>query len=74
MKSKKRLIIIHPFRLLENDERRLELDYLSEHYELEIHDVLKINLKGKIQKYYKEPKNKNTIIFENINSWKKHMN
>ena len=74
MKSKKRLIIIHPFRLLENDVRRLELDYLSEHYELEIHDVLKINLKGKIQKYYKEPKNKNTIIFENINSWKKHMN
>ena len=74
MKFKKRLIIIHPFRLLENDVRRLELDYLSEHYELEIHDVLKINLKGKIQKYYKEPKNKNTIIFENINSWKKHMN
>ena len=54
MKSKKRLIIIHPFRLPENDFKRLELDCLEKHYELEIHDVLKINLKGKIQKYYSD--------------------
>lgn len=73
MKSKKRLIIIHPFRLPENDFKRLELDCLEKHYELEIHDVLKINLKGKIQKYYKEPKIKNTIIFENSDSWKRYM-
>ena len=73
MKSKKRLIIIHPFRLLENDFKRLELDYLKENYELEIHDVLKINLNRKIQKYYKEPKIKNTIIFKNIVSWKNYM-
>ena len=73
MKSKKRLIIIHPFRLPENDFKRLELDCLEKHYELEIHDVLKINLKGKIQKYYKEPKIKKTITFENSDSWKRYM-
>ncbi len=73
MKSKKRLIIIHPFRLLDNDVKRLELDYLKEYYELEIHDVLKINLKGKILKYYKETNFEKTIIFEDSISWERYM-
>lgn len=70
---KRKLIIIHPFGLTENDEKRFELDLLSEHFELEIHDITRINISASsvIWKTYKPFKN--AIKFENKKSWKSYM-
>ena len=42
--KKRKLIIIHPFGLKEHDEKKFEFDFLSKHFDLEIHDVTKLNV------------------------------
>ena len=45
--KKRKLIIIHPLGLNENDEKKCELDLLSKHFDLEIHDITKTNVSKK---------------------------
>ena len=71
--KKRKLILIHPLGLKENDEKKFELDLLSKYFDLEIHDITKINV-SKSSNFWKSYKPfKNAIIFENRKSWKKYM-
>ena len=42
--KKRKLILIHPLGLKENDEKKFELDLLSKYFDLEIHDITKTNV------------------------------
>lgn len=71
--KKRKLIIIHPFGLKEHDEKKFEFDFLSKHFDLEIHDVTKLNVSKNslILKNYKPFKS--AISFNNRKSWKEYM-